>query len=196
MRLPHTKNLDPYARDKSGYMPVDDMTLKHEMLDYSLQFELERLQELPKGRLSLIIELNRKESVSMLRTLLQRLPYKAKEMTNFYPQRFVIPLCAAVYRDVPDAIDVLVEHGADVSLEGSVEGTPLMTACSRGRLDSVKLLVRHRALLAYRNQAGTVRNTIDMARQFPEIRRWLLVRQFTEQKRLRHVSSTDLRIWP
>lgn len=180
---------DLYAKDKSGYAPLDDMILKHDMLNYALiLIDAERLVELVevelnKGRLSLIIELNREKSVPMLKALLQRLPEDTvKKMVNHYPGRFVSPLCTAVTRDILPAIDVLVELGADVNQEGSAEGTPLMMACLRGRLESVKLLVGHGASLTY-HRGGKIRSAIDMAHHFPDIQEWLLSGQFAEQKR-------------
>lgn len=128
------------ARDKEGYMAFDDLILNSDMLGYVLNrtFDFERIQELNKGLFSLVIELNRKESVSMLRRLPRRLPRaKVAAMVDTVPRLSVSPLCAAVYRDIFGAIDVLVQFGADVNVEGSAEGTPLMTACSRGRLRSV-----------------------------------------------------------
>lgn len=178
--------LDPYARDKAGYMAYDDLLLNFDMLGYVLNrtFDFSRMQELSKGLFSLVIELNRNDSVSMLKRLLRRLPRsKVASMIDTVPRRFVSPLCAAVYRDIFGAVDVLVRFGADVNVEGSAEGTPLMTACSRGRLKSVRMLVGYGAWVAYR-RGGVVRSAVEAARRFPEIQRWLLVGRYTERKSL------------
>lgn len=188
--------LDPYVRDKSGYMSLDDLILNYDTLGYVInqKFDLTGLGELPKGRLALIVELNRDKSVSMLKRLLrlfQRLPGdgNVKEMANYCPERFVSPLCAAVQRDILGAIDVLVAYGADINVEGSGDGTPLMTACAKGRVESVKLLVRHGAWVAYRRPDGEVKNALDLAGKYPAIRRWLLVGQFVDQRRLENTSG-------
>lgn len=180
--------LDPYARDKAGYMAFDDMILNFDMLGYALNwtFDFERMEELSKGLLSLVVELNRADSVSMLKRLFRRLPRaKVETMINFVPERFVSVLCAAVYRDVMGAIDVLVRHGADVNLEGCCNyGSALMVACSRGRLESVRALVGHGARVAYVGPKGRPRSAVDAAQRFPEIRQWLLVGRHTERRAL------------
>lgn len=193
--------LDPYARDKAGYMAFDDMMLNYDMLSYVLNwtFDFSRMRELSKGLFSLVIELNRYDGISMLKRLLKRLPrHQVDDMINSVPKRFVSPLCAAVHRDIFGAIDVLVRFGADVNVEGSVEGTPLMTACERGRLESVRILVRHGARIAYTNPRGVPRSALDVSARFPEIQRWLLVGRFTERRALAaspHGEEAEVRGW-
>lgn len=193
--------LDPYVRDKAGYMAFDDLILNVDMLGYVLNrtFDFSRMREISKGLFSLVIELNRGDSVMMLKRLLRRLPAdKVREMVDTVPKRFVSPLCAAVYRDILGAIDVLVRFGADVNVEGSAEGTPLMTACSRGRLQSVRMLVGHGARVAYVRGDGAIRSAVNAATRFPEIQRWLLVGRYTERRALgaeAEVRGQEVRPW-
>ena len=191
--------LSPYKRDKAEYMPIDDMILNYDMLGFVLNgsFDMTRLRELNKGFFSLVIELNRGNAVVILKRLFRRLPKdKIAKMINATPKRFVSALCNAVYRDTFDAIDVLVKNGADVNLEGSVEGTALMAACSRGRLQSVKLLMERGARIAYTvvvDGVTVVKNGIELAdrRGFSEISDWLLVRRFTDMKLIEGVAIDD-----
>lgn len=187
---------DSYARDKTGYMSLDDLVLNYDTLGYVLnrKFDFTWLGELPKGRLSLIIELNRDKSVSMLKRLFRLLQIlledrNVKEMVNYCPKRFVSPRCIAVQRDILGAIDVLVAYGADINVVGSEDGTPLMTACAKGRVKRVKLLVRNGALIAYQRVDGEVRNALDIAGKYPVIQRWLLGGRFVEQRRLENTSG-------
>ena len=179
--------LDPYARDKAGYMAFDDMIINSDMLSYALNwtFDFSRMSELKKGLFSLVIELNRHEGVSMVKRLAKRLPReKVARMVNFVPERYVSPLCVAVNRDVLGALEVLVRFGADVNLEGSGDGTPVMTACKRGRLESVRILVGLGAWVGYKRGDGVVRSAVDAAMGFPEIQAWLLVGRYTERRAL------------
>ncbi|SPO01932.1 uncharacterized protein DNG_04605, partial [Cephalotrichum gorgonifer] len=86
-------------------------------------------------------------------------------------------------QDISGAIDLLVRHGADINLERSTEGTPLLTACSRGRLEAVKMLVGYGASVTYKCN-GKVRSGVAAAARFPEIQRWLLVGRYTERRAL------------
>lgn len=95
--------LDPYARDKAGYMAFDDMIINSGMLSYALNwtFDFSRMSELNKGLFSLVTEVNRHEGVSMVKRLAKRLPREiVAQMVNFVPARYVSPLCVAVNRDV------------------------------------------------------------------------------------------------
>lgn len=191
--------LDPYARDKAGYMAFDDMVINGDMLAYVLNwtFDFSRMTELNKGLFSLVVELNRHEGVSMVKRLAKRLPREmVARMVNLVPARYVSPLCVAVNRDVFEALDVLVRFGADVNLEGSGDGTPLMTACKRGRLESVKILVGLGAWVWYTGPDGVARSAVDAANGFPEIQAWLLVGRYTERCALAQSPSGSQDISP
>jgi ankyrin repeat protein len=57
------------------------------------------------------------------------------------------PLAVASIQGYEVVVVQLVSHGALVNLEAGPEGTPLMAACTYGRLSIVKILVRFGALL-------------------------------------------------
>ncbi|CAI4214859.1 unnamed protein product [Parascedosporium putredinis] len=178
------------CKDKAGYMPVDDMVLNFDMLGYVMNgpFDFGQVVELNKGLISLVIELNRGSALPILQRLFRRLsPKQIEKLINTSPRRFVSALYNAVYRDMFAAIDILVKNGADVNKEGSVEGTPLIAACARGRLRSVKKLVFYGARIAYtieKDGVTIVRDALGIASQsgFTEIQDWLLVGQYTEKR--------------
>ncbi|KAK7508988.1 hypothetical protein IWZ03DRAFT_391015 [Phyllosticta citriasiana] len=58
-------------------------------------------------------------------------------------------LCQASLLEDVDSIVLLLEHGADIDKEGCPDGSPLMAACSAGRLDLVDCLVRRGAKITY-----------------------------------------------
>jgi ankyrin repeat protein len=201
--------LDPYREDKAGYMPLHDMILNGDFMSYVMNwdFDFSRITDINKGLLSMVIELNRGGSHFIIRRLLKRLPVdKRKQFIDNYPPRFVGALCNAVHRDELRAIGALVEFGADLDAEGSVEGSALMVACMKGRLEAVKILVGLGAKIAYvvaeRGGCGrpvkvVIRNAAAAAVKFPEIVRWLLVGRFAEVKSLSDEEPDLLReIWP
>lgn len=92
------------------------------------------------------------------------------------------PLYAAATR-WSKSINMLLEAGADLELEGGHHGTPLMGACAFGRLEAVKTLVRSGARICY-SKDGEVFSALCKARHFPAITRWLLVDRFREGAKL------------
>lgn len=96
------------------------------------------------------------------------------------------PLCAVAITGNVEAFRVLLRLGVDAEIEGSEHGTPIMEAAAHGRLELVKLLVRHGAKTVYcvSSDPGVpeVRNVFDVCRGHPRVQRWLLVGRFTEQR--------------
>jgi hypothetical protein len=145
------------------------------------------VQDIPKGFLGLVIEINHGDADFVLRRVLRRMPRdKWKDMINDYPKRFVSCLVAAVIRDETEAIHTLIKFGANVNKEGTPEGTALMAACMRGQFEAVKILVRYGARIAYTIQDDDgrtlIRDGISLAHRFPEVQQWLLVGQYTSRK--------------
>lgn len=93
-------------------------------------------------------------------------------------------LCQAVAEGCKRCINTLLTHGADIEMEGSNQGTPLMQACAFGQLSMVKLLVRNNAKLDYFDEHGVHRNAFDEALEWPDIIQWLLVGRFQDQVKL------------
>ncbi|KAL9035685.1 MAG: hypothetical protein Q9180_004729 [Flavoplaca navasiana] len=118
-----------------------------------------------------------------LKRFLRRMP---KEMIpgllNRRHRLLGTPLYAAiVYRqvDVCDNIDMLLDAGADLELDGSDHGTPLMGACAAGRLPAVKHLIAKGTKTSYVRD-GQVFSVLTAAKLHPRVVRWLLVDRFME----------------
>ena len=86
----------------------------------------------------------------------------------------------------------LIEAGAMINLESGPEGTPLMAVCCSGRLELVKSLVRHVAVICY-HKGDIVFSAVKAARYFPEVVRWLLVERYREQRQLPEIPPSSTR---
>ncbi|KAL8886795.1 MAG: hypothetical protein Q9215_005533 [Flavoplaca cf. flavocitrina] len=113
-----------------------------------------------------------------LRRFLRRVP---KEMIpgllNRRHRCLGTPLYAAILYlqvDVRNNIDLLLDAGADLELDGSSHGTPLMGACVAGRLPAVKHLIAKGAKTSYVRD-GQVFSVLTAAKLHPRVVRWLLV---------------------
>lgn len=118
-----------------------------------------------------------------LRRFLRRMP---KEMIpgllNRRHRFFGTPLDAAIVGrqdDVGDNIGILLDAGADLEIDGSDHGTPLMGACAIGRLPAVKYLIAKGAKTSYVRD-GEVFSVLTAAKLHPQVVRWLLVDRFME----------------
>lgn len=100
------------------------------------------------------------------------------------------PLCYAAFVGSGAAVDLLVCFGANVNVEGSDYGTPLMAACKTGHLPTVAALVRHGAAEVYFNGEKTISAFIT-AENFPYIQRWLVVDRYTEQPKITNTSGSS-----
>ena len=89
------------------------------------------------------------------------------------------PLYAAATAPAETCIDMLLEAGADLELEGGNYGTPLMGACATGRLEAVKALVRRGAKTSYIKD-DEVFSVLSAAKHHVKVRQWLLVGRFME----------------
>ena len=189
------QGLDPRQRDKTGLTPLHDLILNSNMTSYLVGSDLDicQVDELPKGLLSLVVDLNRGNADSILRRLPGKIPQKKlKDMINYYPERFVSCLVAAVITNEIAAIHTLIRYGADVNKKGTVEGSPLMAACAKGRFDAVKVLVQYGAWIEYtenNNGRKVIRNGIELAHNFPNIQHWLLVGRYTDDKLMKEAGD-------
>ena len=89
------------------------------------------------------------------------------------------PLYAAATRPAEKVIDMLLDAGAELELEGGEHGTPLMGACATGRLEIVKALVQKGAKTSY-TKDGQIFSALLKARHHVKVRRWLLVGRYME----------------
>ena len=89
------------------------------------------------------------------------------------------PLYAAATKPAEKVIDMLLDAGAELELEGGEHGTPLMGACAAGRLGVVKTLVRKGAKTSYIKD-DRVFSALSAAKHHKKVIRWLLVGRFME----------------
>lgn len=93
--------------------------------------------------------------------------------------RWGTPLYAAATKPAEKVIDMLLDAGAELELEGGEHGTPLMGACAAGRLGVVKTLVRKGAKTSY-TKDDRVFSALLAAKHHVKVIRWLLVGRFME----------------
>ena len=93
--------------------------------------------------------------------------------------RWGTPLYAAATCPSEKVIDMLLDAGADLDLEGGAHGTPLIGACATGRLEVVKALILKGAKTSYIKDGQTF-GALSAARNHPKVIRWLLVGRFME----------------
>lgn len=111
-------------------------------------------------------------------------------LANLEPIDSWSPLCLLASIGQTLAVTNILRLGAYVNFEGSPHGSALMAACSSGRLESVKILVRHGAAVSYFGKNG-IRSAVDAARNHKAILAWLLVDRFMEQRKLAHPADSD-----
>jgi ankyrin repeat protein len=195
--------LDPYREDRAGFTPFEDMILNNDFTSYVMNSDLDfsRVRDIAKGLLATVIDMNQGGSHRILRRLLKRLPLDVrKTFMDRYPPRYVGALCSAVHHDELGSLKALLDFGADINAEGSAEGSALMVACMKGRLEAVKVLVACGAAIAYvkrdkaedGSEVKIVRNGLDYARNFPEIQEWILVGRYTQTRRIRDDVDEDM----
>ena len=132
----------------------------------------------------------------IVKMLLKRIPLKLLPRILHNRDRFgSSPLFAACTQTKSDRqsglIDLRLDFGADIELDDEVYRTPLMAACSLGRLSAVKILIARGAQPWYW-KGNQIVGAFRAARDFPHIQRWLLVGRFNEGLRcLTEAAHTD-----
>ena len=127
--------------------------------------------------LSAVAETN---SPTQLKRLLRRLPKALiPKLLAHRDAASGTPLYAAATSPAERNIDMLLEAGADIELEGGRHGTPLMGACVTGRLEVVKALMRKGAKTSYIKD-DEVFSALSAAKHHVKVRQWLLVGRFME----------------
>lgn len=125
---------------------------------------------------------------SLIKTFYRALPVPvARRLANTTPRLWYSPLCQAAASNEVSSAHFLLDHGAEIEMEGSPEGSPLMIACSFGRLNMVKLLVRRGARLEYTNDKGGYRSAFASMQSHPHLVKWFLRERFWEQRRFQFV---------
>ncbi|KAL6716642.1 hypothetical protein ACLMJK_006210 [Lecanora helva] len=121
----------------------------------------------------------------IIRMLLRRLPRDVLPvLLSHRAECYGTPLYAATTNpDRQESIRMIHNAGADLELEGGEYGTPLMGACATGRLEALKILVALGTKTSYVRD-GEVVSALRVAKNHPDIIRWLLVGRFSEAPRL------------
>lgn len=135
------------------------------------------------GRASILSAAVESRSIIEVKMLLRRLP--SDLLPRLLNDRDLIgtPLHIAAVMSKVDTLKLLLDTGAQLEIEGSEYGTPLMAACATGRLAAVKVLVARGARTSYTKE-GQFYGVLTAARHHPQVRRWLLVGRFLEGPRL------------
>lgn len=105
-----------------------------------------------------------------------------RHIMNLQPTRGWSPLCQGAARGSVKILENCLSMGAELDFEGCPWGSALMVASAAGMLESVKVLVRQGASVAYIGKRGPV-DALSLARS-KIVTDWLLVGRFTDQKRL------------
>ena len=115
-----------------------------------------------------------------LKKVLRRLPKElVPRLLAHRAMEWGTPLYAAATTPAEKVIDILLDAGAELELEGGEHGTPLMGACAAGRLGVVKTLVRKGARTSY-TKDDRVFSALVAAKHHVKVIRWLLVGRFME----------------
>ena len=134
---------------------------------------------------NLLNEATEYRSTTEVKMLLRRIPTTLMlDLVNRRDFCADTPLLVAIRFSKVDLMPLLLEAGAQLELEGSTHGTPLMMACATGRLAAVKFLVARGARTSYVNDDGLLFSAFAAAKNFPLIRRWLLVGRCLEGPKL------------
>jgi ankyrin repeat protein len=134
--------------------------------------------------------LSASKAVRTLKRLLKRLRRgQVASLLHHLPERGPPAIVKAAGCMDASVLELLMDHGADIEMLSPTHGTAVMFACTLGRLDSVKLLVRQGANLNVRCEDGRRFSAIDRAVHHPRVVRWLLVERFTDQRCLDTASS-------
>jgi len=93
------------------------------------------------------------------------------------------PLTLSAWNADIEGLRIRIRAGADLEFRGREGDTALITACRSGRLPSVTHLVRQGSKLAYIHK-GRLINAMEAADGQPEVVKWFLVDQWTDQNKL------------
>ena len=129
---------------------------------------------------NILVSVVKTNNPTLLKLLLRRLPQELiPTLLAHQDLDWGTPLYVAATRPAEKTIDMLLDAGADLELEGGEHGTPLMGACAAGRLSIVKALVLKGARTSYTKE-GEVFSALSAAKYHRNVRRWLLVGRFME----------------
>lgn len=180
------RGLQPHAKNSIGWSAIQYAYSHNVMSSFLLNFgssfdDFDAISYARPGRTMSTgpAWLNDHFKMNFRRLGLKRL----RELANLEPSNSWSPLCMLAATGSILAVTNILQLGADYDFEGSPYGSALMVACSSGRLESVKILVRHGTTISYMGADGP-RSAFAMARDYNAILAWLLVGRFTEQRKI------------
>lgn len=173
-----------------GTEDVSGRTILYEAIRQTLAFPMSLLLNLapPAGayecRLDNILDAAIEyRSTTEVKMLLRRIPTCILPRLLTHRGPYGMPLHVAAVLAKLDTLNLLLDAGAQLELDGSDHGTALMGACAAGRLASVKLLVARGARTSYVKD-GQCFSALLAAKYHPEVKRWLLVGRFLDGPKL------------
>lgn len=184
---PGLKNLDGVSSIHAGLQQQD---LGLFILQKSLIPSANHIEPIPLGRSS---GLNLPGILALVPQMVRALDKNiVTSLIPLHSSKTSSPLCLAAAYGLTKSLVCLVEIGDDVEFEGHSAGTALMVAAATGELDIVKILVRRGARISYTSPSSHfVRSAVTYSEPYPEIRRWLLVEQFTDQKKIEFNNAAE-----
>ena len=125
-----------------------------------------------------------RHSSNIIKMIARRLPKDSiYGLINHHSPLIDSPLYMATLAGNFDVMPALLDAGAEIDLEGGEEGTPLMAACTAGRLSAVKLLLQRGASMCYTKEGRRV-SALHAARYDARMTKYLLVGRFTDHAKL------------
>jgi ankyrin repeat protein len=118
------------------------------------------------------------------------------------PLDYDSPLCIAAAQGLIESCRTIISLDADLNFEGHALGSALLLACAKRQFKVVKLLVRAGAKITYFSTTSNEwKSAYAFAQNSPAILQWLLVGQYTEQRKISfapgetHCSEERIRPW-
>ena len=127
---------------------------------------------------------NASMTVKHIKMLLKRIPSELRQqiLCSGAPNIGTPLYVACTETDIPRAagvINLLLDTGALIDEDGGYYGSPLIAACTIGRLSAVKILILRGAQTTF-TRHGKPHSPLDAAKNFTKILDWLLVGRFKE----------------
>ncbi|KAL1648706.1 hypothetical protein SLS58_001880 [Diplodia intermedia] len=193
-------NVDTAMCDDYGRPPIYHLLRKFapNMMSLALQSPLIMADTEDQGLFD-FVHVMIDQQVPLLKKILKRLPKDSTilKTLDVWPHNTrASGLCIAALKGDDRKLEILLEAGASIEAEGCIEGTPLMAACATGNLSAVICLVRRGARVFY-NKGASFKSGILEAKNQPEVRQWLLVGRYTQQRKIgdSDINTPPIRAW-
>lgn len=176
--------LDPHKKDTFGWTPVHGGLKRSSFASLLLNRDLDLTKSGPVPWETITGAVHTPFLTDQFQMYLKKLGWENfHRLANLEPTDIWSSLCRSASTGDILTMDNLICLGAVLDFEGCPSGSALMIACSAGRLESVKFLVRNGASICYHGPKG-LRSAVAAAARCDAIVAWLLVGRFTEQPKL------------